>query len=570
MVRRQPIGIDLGTTNSVAAALVEGRPQILEDSRGHARVPSVVAFQGWDFTVGEAAKDLVLTHPKQTVYGVKRLMGRRFDSREAMDARRRMAYRIEEASDGGVLVGLGDHNFTPVDISAVILKAVRENAERILGGEVSEAVITIPAHFTHAQRLATLDAAKLAGIKCDRLIHEPTAAALAYAYEKPEAKTFLVFDLGGGTFDVTILRYEGKSYEVLATYGDTYLGGEDFDFRIVDHLAKGFADKNDVDPWSDRLAIQRLKKAAEQIKTELSFRNEVDISLPGFVGGKDLQDVLTRETLEELVSDLAFRTIQIASGTVADAGLKNTDIDEVILVGGQTRMPLIREGLRSLFDREPSQKVNPDQVVAIGAAAHAAKLHDPDLDTSVFIDVIPYAMGIEVAAGAFQPIFGKYERVPSQQTKSFVTQKDNQETIAFVVRQGNSMKAAENEFLAQYIVRGIPPAPRMGTQVEATFHLDENVRVTVTAKDKATGNDLPIEVRNYAQMRAAAAQAAAEREQAKKEASGPHPTVAKPRTMVTRPEIAKTEPMRRHSRWRRFLFWIARWTRALAEGSRDR
>jgi molecular chaperone DnaK (HSP70) len=214
--------------------------------------------------------------------------------------------------------------------------------------------------------------------------------------------------------------------------------------------------------------------------------------------------------------------------------------------------------------------VNPDQVVAIGAAAHAAKLHDPDLDTSVFIDVIPYAMGIEVAAGAFQPIFGKYERVPSQQTKSFVTQKDNQETIAFVVRQGNSMKAAENEFLAQYIVRGIPPAPRMGTQVEATFHLDENVRVTVTAKDKATGNDLPIEVRNYAQMRAAAAQAAAEREQAKKEASGPHPTVAKPRTMVTRPEIAKTEPMRRHSRWRRFLFWIARWTRALAEGSRDR
>ena len=319
MARRQPIGIDLGTTNSVAAALVEGRPQILEDSRGHTRVPSVVAFQGWDFTVGEAAKDLVLTHPKQTVYGIKRLMGRRFDSREAMDARRRMAYRIEEASDGGVLVGLGDHNFTPVDISAVILKAVRENAERILGGEVSEAVITIPAHFTHAQRLATLDAAKLAGIKCDRLIHEPTAAALAYAYEKPEAKTFLVFDLGGGTFDVTILRYEGKSYEVLATYGDTYLGGEDFDFRIVDHLARRFADNNDIDPWSDRLAIQRLKKAAEQIKTELSFRNEVDISLPGFVGGKDLRDVLTRTALEELVSDLAFRTIQIAGGTVASA-----------------------------------------------------------------------------------------------------------------------------------------------------------------------------------------------------------------------------------------------------------
>jgi len=255
---------------------------------------------------------------------------------------------------------------------------------------------------------------------------------------------------------------------------------------------------------------------------------------------------------------------------VADAGLSNSEIDEVILVGGQTRMPLIREGLRSLFDREPSQKVNPDQVVAIGAAAHAAKLHDPDLDTSVFIDVIPYAMGIEVAAGAFQPIFGKYERVPSQQTKSFVTQKDNQETIAFVVRQGNSMKAAENEFLAQYIVRGIPPAPRMGTQVEATFHLDENVRVTVTAKDKATGNDLPIEVRNYAQMRAAAAQAAAEREQAAKEKAAVTGPVAKPRTVVTRPEIAKTEPMRRHSRWRRFLFWIARWTRALAEGSRDR
>jgi molecular chaperone DnaK len=565
MVRRQPIGIDLGTTNSVAAALVEGRPQILEDSRGHARVPSVVALKGWDFVVGEAAKDLVLTNPKTTVYGVKRLMGRRFDSREAMDARRRMAYRIEAASDGGVLVGLGDHTVTPVDISAVILRAVRENAERILQGEVSEAVITIPAHFTHAQRLATFEAAKLAGLKCERLIHEPTAAALAYAYEKPEAKTFLVFDLGGGTFDVTILKYEGKAYEVLATYGDTYLGGEDFDFRIVDHLARRFADATDVDPWSDRIAIQRLKKAAEDIKAELSFRNEVEISLPAFTGGKDLTDTLTRATLEELVSDFVFRTIQIAGGTVTDAGLKHSEIDEVILVGGQTRMPLIREGLRSLFDREPSQKVNPDQVVAIGAAAHAAKLHDPGLDASVFIDVIPYAMGIEVAAGAFQPIFGKYERVPCQQTRAFVTQKDNQETIAFVVRQGNSMKAADNEFLAQYVVRGIPPAPRMGAQVEATFALDENVRVHVSAKDKATGQALPVEVRNYAQVRAAAAQAAAERETRKREITTP---IVKPRTVVTRPEIAKTEPIRRHSAWRRFLLWFARWTRSIATRER--
>jgi molecular chaperone DnaK len=570
MVRRQPIGIDLGTTNSVAAALVEGRPQILEDSHGHSRVPSVVAFKDWDFVVGEAAKDLILTHPKTTVYGVKRLMGRRFDSREAADAKRRMAYRIEEASDGGILVGLGEHNFTPVDISAVILKAVRENAERILQAEVTEAVITIPAHFTHAQRNATLEAAKLAGLKCDRLIHEPTAAALAYAYEKPEAKTFLVFDLGGGTFDVTILKYEGKAYEVLATYGDTYLGGEDFDFRIVDHLARRFADKHDLDPWADRLAIQRLKKFAEAIKSELSFRTEIDISLPGFANGKDLNDTLTRATLEELVSDLVFRTIQIAGGTVTDAGLKHSEIDEVILVGGQTRMPLIREGLRSLFDREPSQKVNPDQVVAIGAAAHAAKLHDPGLDTSVFIDVIPYAMGIEVAAGAFQPIFGKYERVPCQHTRSFVTQKDNQETIAFVVRQGNSMKAAENEFLAQYIVRGIPPAPRMGAQVEATFRLDENVRVHVSAKDKATGRELPVEVRNYAQMRAAVAQAVAEREASKKELTGPVNQMAKPRTVVTRPEVAKTEPMRRPSKWRRFLLWFARWTRSIAESTRDR
>ncbi len=380
-----------------------------------------------------------------------------------------------------------------------------------------------------------------------------------------------MFDLGGGTFDVTILKYEGKSYEVLATYGDTYLGGEDFDFRIVDHLARRFADAHDIDPWGDRLAIQRLKTAAESIKTELSFRNQVDIALPAFTGGKDLADALTREELEELVSDLVFRTIQIAGGTVTNAGLKHSEIDEVILVGGQTRMPLIREGLRSLFDREPSQKVNPDQVVAIGAAAHAAKLHDPGLDASVFIDVIPYAMGIEVAAGAFQPIFGKYERVPSQQTRSFVTQKDNQETIAFVVRQGNSMKAAENEFLAQYIVRGIPPAPRMGTQVEATFHLDENVRVTVTAKDKATGNELPIEMRNYAQARAATAQAAAARQQAtRREVTGPVTALAKPRTVVTRPAIADTEPIRRPSTWRRFLLWFARWTRAIAEGSRNR
>ncbi len=497
------IGIDLGTTNTVVAVLQDGRPKVLEDDKGYKVLPSCVAWKGDSrYIVGQPAKNLILTQPDRTVYAVKRLVGRRYDDPAVVQAMKRMAYRIDPAPDGTTQVLLGDVVLTPVEVSSIILQVARSIAEKHLGEPVSQAVITVPAYFNHAQRAATMEAAQAAGLEVDRLLNEPTSAALAYGYRRDIEKTLCIFDLGGGTFDVSVLNMSQGVYEILSTMGDTFLGGEDFDFAVVEYLADEFQRKHHVDLRGDPTAVQRLKDAAERAKCELSFTDRATVLVPQIASGKNLEQVLTRATLERLVNELVMRTVDITREAVSSAGLQLGDVDDVILVGGQTRMPRVREVISGLFGREPSRSVHPEEVVAIGAAVHAESLDDPEVAKTLLIDVTPFDLGIDAAGGFFSPIIERNSKIPATHTRTFTTVSDNQEKVRITVRQGESRQAQENEFLGEFVLTGLRPAPRMTPKLDVTFRIDANGMLHVTATERATGERQQIVVRNYAEVAA--------------------------------------------------------------------
>jgi molecular chaperone DnaK len=494
------VGIDLGTTNTAVAVLVDGKPKVLEDERGYKVLPSCVSSKGdGRFIVGHAAYNLILTRPGRTVYATKRLIGRRFDSPEVQEARKRMQYQLREAPDGGVQVQVGDAWMSPVEVAAIILQVVKSVAERSLGDTVESCIVTVPAYFNHAQRQATLEAANLAGLHCERLLNEPTAAALAYGFKKTINKTVLVFDLGGGTFDVSILRVGDGLYETLATVGDTYLGGEDFDFRIVDWIAAEFQKMRGVDLRSDRHTLQRLKDAAERAKCELSFADRTIVSVPHVTPTDNLELPFTRANLESITADLVERCLEVCRKAVQEAGLSLATIDEVILVGGQSRMPRLRAAVTTLFGKEPSRAVHPEEAVAVGASIHAGSLDDPEVPGAVLLDVTPFDLGIDAAGGLFTPVVQRNSRVPCSETRTFVTARDNQDTVKIVVRQGASRVASENEFLGEFVMAGLTLAPRFQTRVDVSFRLDTNGILHVTAIEKGTGERKQITIRNYAQ-----------------------------------------------------------------------
>ncbi len=496
------IGIDLGTTNTAVSVVVDGRPKMLEDEHGYKVVPSIV-WVGDDGTVkvGQQCKSLLVTDPRRTAFAVKRLIGRHFGSPEALDADPRVGYDIAEAPDGGCLVELESGTLTPIEVSAHVLRTAKDMAERALGGSVDEAVITVPAYFNDNQRSATLKAARLAGLTCERLLNEPTAAALAYGFRKELDRTLVIFDLGGGTFDVSVLRLSNGVYEVLSTLGDSYLGGEDFDHRVVDWLADGFQAEHGIDLRGDRVSLHRLKEAAERAKCELSFTESVDINLPHAANGLTLQAKLDRNTLLEMVTDYIDRSIEVTLNAVRDAGISVSAVDDVILVGGQTRMPAIREAITEAFGREPSRSVHPEEVVAMGAAVHAASLvAGSDVPAAVLIDVTPFDLGIDVAGDMFQPIIARNSAIPTTASRVFATARANQSSVQVTVRQGASRLASENEFLGEFVMSGLTPAPRMETKVEVTFQIDTNGMLRVTAMEPATGKQTQITVRNYSDV----------------------------------------------------------------------
>lgn len=492
------IGIDLGTTNTVVAVFENGRPRVLEDGKGYKVLPSVV-YQKDDgtFVVGQAAKSHILTSPDRAVYAVKRLMGRRYDSKQASSAVKRMPYDIERSPEGGCLVSIGGQLLSPVEVSAIILQVARQIAQESLGEEVTDAVITVPAYFNHAQRQATLQAAGLAGLNCERLLNEPTAAALAYGFRKDDDRNVLIFDLGGGTFDVSILHLSDGVYEVMATSGDTYLGGEDFDDRIVEFLADRFMAEHRVDLRQDRTSRQRLKDAAERAKCELSFTETTRLLIPRITPELNLEDTLTRTDLEGLVEDLVQRTLDIARETVTTAGLTIAALDDVVLVGGQTRMPRVREAISALFRREPSKSVHPEEVVALGASVHAQSLDAPSQKSTLLIDVTPFDLGIDAAGGYFSKIIERNTRVPFTATRAFTTASENQERARITVRQGGSNRAKENEQLGQFILDRLSGGARMEHKVDVTFRIDANGILHTAAVDRASGDRKVLVIDNY-------------------------------------------------------------------------
>ncbi len=495
------IGIDLGTTNTAVAVILDGRPKVLEDEKGYKVLPSCVSWKDEGrYVIGQSAKNLVLSAPDRTVYAIKRLIGRRFDSVEVQRTRERVGFGIQQADDGGVLVKLGEEVLSPSEVASVILQVARQIAERALGDEVDEAVITVPAYFTHSQREATLEAARMAGLRCERLINEPTAAALAYGYRRDLDRQLLIFDLGGGTFDVCVLRMSTGVYEIMASRGDSFLGGEDYDFRLVDHLADHFQSKHGVDLRDDRIGLQRLKDAAERAKCELSFTDRTTVLIPRVLDEVNLEMVVSRQTLEALVEDLVTRSVEVTRRTLDDAGLSASDIDDVILVGGQTRMPKIRESITGLFGREPNRSVHPEEVVAVGAAVHANTLADSSGATTVLLDITPFDLGIDSVGGMFAPIIPRNSKIPTSRTRTFATVHDNQERVRVIVRQGENIQAEENEFLGEFVMEGITPMPAMEAKVNVSFRLDANGMLHVQASEVATGERKQITIRNYAQL----------------------------------------------------------------------
>ena len=492
------IGIDLGTTNSCIAIMDGAKPRVVENAEGARTTPSIVAFTDDERLVGQPAKRQAVTNPENTIFAVKRLIGRRFDDKDLAKEKKNMPFEIVDGGNGDAWVESRDEKYSPSQISAFILGKMKETAETYLGEDVTQAVITVPAYFNDAQRQATKDAGKIAGLEVLRIINEPTAAALAYGLDKKDSKTIAVYDLGGGTFDVTILEIDDGLFEVKSTNGDTFLGGEDFDMRIVNYLADQFKKENSVDLTKDKMALQRLKEAAEKAKIELSSSSSTEINQPFISMGSDGQPLhmvmkLTRAKLETLVGDLIKSSMKPCQAAIKDAGLSTSDIDEVVLVGGMTRMPKVREEVAKFFGKDPHQGVNPDEVVAMGAAIQAGVLQG-DVKDVVLLDVTPLSLGIETLGGVFTRLIDRNTTIPTKKSQVFSTAEDNQNAVTLRVFQGEREMAADNKMLGQFNLEDIPPAPRGMPQIEVTFDIDANGIVEVGAKDKGTGKEQKITI----------------------------------------------------------------------------
>ncbi|MGD9838423.1 MAG: molecular chaperone DnaK [Afipia sp.] len=492
------IGIDLGTTNSCVAVMDGKSPKVIENAEGMRTTPSIVAFtDDGERLVGQPAKRQAVTNPENTIFAVKRLIGRRYDDPTVEKDKKLVPYKIVKASNGDAWVEADKQTYSPSQVSAFILQKMKETAEAHLGQKVDQAVITVPAYFNDAQRQATKDAGKIAGLEVLRIINEPTAAALAYGLDKSKNGTIAVYDLGGGTFDVSILEIGDGVFEVKSTNGDTFLGGEDFDMRLVGYLADEFQKEQGINLRNDKLALQRLKEAAEKAKIELSSTTQTEINLPFITadasGPKHLTMKLTRAKFEALVDDLIQKTIEPCRKALKDAGLSAAEVNEVVLVGGMTRMPKVQEVVKQLFGKEPHKGVNPDEVVAIGAAIQAGVLQG-DVKDVLLLDVTPLSLGIETLGGVFTRIIERNTTIPTKKSQVFSTAEDNQGAVTIRVFQGEREMAADNKMLGQFDLMGIPPAPRGMPQIEVTFDIDANGIVNVSAKDKATNKEQQIRI----------------------------------------------------------------------------
>jgi molecular chaperone DnaK len=492
------IGIDLGTTNSCVSVMDGDKPKVIENSEGARTTPSIVAFtKDGERLVGQPAKRQAVTNPENTVFAVKRLIGRRFDDPLTKKDMELVPYSITKGANGDAWVSAGGKDYSPSEISAFTLQKMKETAESYLGETVTQAVITVPAYFNDAQRQATKDAGRIAGLEVLRIINEPTAAALAYGLDKNDGKTIAVYDLGGGTFDISVLEIGDGVFEVKATNGDTFLGGEDFDSKLVEFLAEDFKKAEGIDLTKDKLALQRLKEASEKAKIELSSAQTTEVNLPFITadqnGPKHLVKTISRADLEKLVADLIKRTLDPCKKALEDAGLKASDIDDVVLVGGMTRMPRVREVVKEFFGKEPHTGVNPDEVVAMGAAIQAGVLQG-DVKDVLLLDVTPLSLGIETLGGVFTRMIDRNTTIPTKKSQTYSTADDNQQAVTIRVFQGEREMAADNKLLGQFDLVGIPPAPRGVPQIEVTFDIDANGIVNVSAKDKGTGKEQVIRI----------------------------------------------------------------------------
>ena len=492
------IGIDLGTTNSCVSVMDGSTPKVIENAEGARTTPSMVAFTDEnERLIGQPAKRQAVTNPRNTLFAIKRLIGRTFDDPATKKDMDMVPYEIVAADNGDAWINAADEKYSPSQISAFILQKMKETAESYLGEKVEQAVITVPAYFNDAQRQATKDAGKIAGLEVLRIINEPTAAALAYGLDKNDGQTIAVYDLGGGTFDVSILEIGDGVFEVKSTNGDTFLGGEDFDIALVDHLAEEFQKENGIDLRGDKLALQRLKEAAEKAKIELSSSSQTEVNLPFITadasGPKHLNLKLTRAAFEAMVEELVQRTRKPCEDAMKDAGMSASEIDEIVLVGGQTRMPRIRDFVKQVFGKEPNMSVNPDEVVAMGAAIQAGVLQG-DVKDVLLLDVTPLSLGIETLGGVFTRLIDRNTTIPTKKSQVFSTADDNQSAVTISVCQGEREMAADNKNLGQFNLEGLPPAPRGVPQIEVAFDIDANGIVNVSATDKATGKEQAIRI----------------------------------------------------------------------------